>query len=107
MRGPFFVVCRFERCIPLRGGRLYLLEKAINGICQVAVFIGHNPSSIMGVQFNAHIAVLIVETGVMGMVLCQKSHTRHERECFLKVLESKFPDQAVVLLEPHIERFML
>ena len=86
--------------------RLKLLEELVYGLSQMPVLVGHNTACIMRVQLNAHIAVLVVKTGVMGMFLCQESHTRHEGECFLKILEPKFSDQPVVFLEPHLSRFI-
>jgi len=84
-----------------------LLKKVVDRVGQKPVLVGHNAACIMGVQFYAHITVLVVKTGMVGMLLGQKCHTCHEGECFLKILKSKFPDQTVVLLEPHLLRFML
>ncbi len=67
------------------------LQEAIDGVGQMAVFVGDDPTRIVGVQLNAHIAVLIVKGGVVGMLFGQKSHTGHKRECFLEVLKPKFP----------------
>jgi len=74
------------------------LQEAIDCVGQMAVFVRDDPTCIMGVQLNAHIAVLIVKGGMVGMLFGQKSHTGHKRECFLEVLKPKFPHQAIVLL---------
>ena len=77
------------------------LKKGVDGVGQPAVPVGHHVAGIVGVKLNPHVAELVVEDGVVGLLLSEEGHARHEGEGFLEILETEFPDQPVVLFHPH------
>ena len=83
------------------GHYTYRLKETVNRLSQFTITIGHHPAGIMGVQLDAHIAVLIVESGMVGLLFREEGDARHEGEGFLEILEAEFPDEAVVLFKPH------
>ena len=77
------------------------LKEGIDVLGEFVVFAGHNTTRVVGVQFNAHVTERIDHRGMVGMGFGKKGHPRHESECFLEVLETKFSDQSVVSFCPH------
>ena len=82
------------------------LQERIDVSGKLVVFSRHHTARIMGVQFNPHITECVHHRGMMGMRFSKKGHPRHEGECFLEVLETKFSDQSVVSFCPHESAYL-
>ena len=100
---PFFIRIVSK---PVNGLKLHSLQERIDVSGKLVVFSRHHTARIMGVQFNPHITECVHHRGMMDMRFSKKGHPRHEGECFLKVLETKFSDQSVVSFCPHESAYL-